>query len=242
MNIPRPVRVLALLALFASAPAALAQSAEAEVKKAVEAMLGKDAKVEGVRDIGILGLYEVRIDGDILYTDRKASHLLLGDIIEGKSRKNLTEERKNKLSQIKWSDLPLELASKIVRGNGKRVIATFEDPNCGYCRKLAKELQGVSDITIYTFVYPVLGPDSEQKSKALWCSQDRTRAWTDWMLAGVAPSASTNCDLSGHEKVKALGKRLNVRGTPAIFFADGSRIPGYIPAAQVEQAIAKAGS
>ena len=212
----------------------------AEVKKAVEAALGKDAKVESVRDAGFLGLYEVQVGGEILYTDKKASYLVLGDVVDTKSHKNLTEERKNKLAQIKFSDLPLEMAVKQVRGNGKRVFATFEDPHCGYCKKLAKELQGMTDVTIYTFLYPILSPDSSEKSKAIWCAQDKAKAWNDWMINGTEPTAG-KCD-APTEKVVALGRKLNIRGTPTIFFTDGSRIPGYMPAAQLEQALGKVGS
>jgi thiol:disulfide interchange protein DsbC len=214
---------------------------EADIKKSLEASLGNGAKVDSVRDAGFLGLYEVVIGGDVLYTDRKAGYLVLGDIVETKSRKNLTEERKNKLAQIKFSDLPLELAIKQVRGNGRRVFASFEDPNCGYCKKLAKEVAAMKDVTIYTFLYPILSPDSTEKSKAIWCASDRAKAWNDWMVNGVEP-ATGKCDASAIDKVTALGRKLNIRGTPTIFSTDGSRIPGYIPVAQIEQTIAGIGS
>lgn len=217
-----------------------ADNGEAEVKKAVEASLGKTVKVDNVREAGFLGLYEVQVGGDILYTDRKAGYLLIGDVVDAKSRRNLTEERKNRLAQIKFSDLPLELAVKQVRGNGKRIVATFEDPNCGYCRKLAQELQGVNDVTIYTFLYPILSSDSADKAKAIWCAPDRAKAWNDLMIAGTAPaSASGNCDGGTIDKVTALGRKLNIRGTPTIFFSDGSRIPGYVNGAQIEQRLGK---
>jgi thiol:disulfide interchange protein DsbC len=209
-----------------------------EVKKAVEASLGKGTKVDSVRDAGVMGLYEVVVGGEILYTDRKATYLFLGDIMEAKSHRNLTEDRKNKLAQIKFSDLPFDLAVKQVRGNGKRVFATFEDPHCGYCKKLAKELQGMTDVTIYTFLFPILSPDSTEKSKAIWCASDKAKVWNDWMLNGTEPPAA-KCD-APIEKLVALGRRLNIRGTPTIFFQDGSRVPGFIPAAGIEQSLAKA--
>lgn len=211
----------------------------AEVRKAAQAALGKDAKIESVRDAGALGLYEIVIGGKILYTDRKAYYFMDGDIFDSKARRNLTEERRNKLAQIKFSDLPLEMAVKQVRGNGKRVFATFEDPHCGYCKKLAKELQGMTDVTIYTFLYPILSPDSSEKSKAIWCAQDKAKAWNDWMINGTEPAAG-KCD-APIEKMVALGRKLNINGTPTIFFADGSRIPGYMPAAQIEQTLGKVG-
>jgi thiol:disulfide interchange protein DsbC len=173
----------------------------------------------------------------LLYTDEKVSYLITGDVLDVKAKKNITDERKQKLSQIKFSDLPLDLAVKQVKGNGKRVLATFEDPNCTYCKKLAEELQKVTDVTIYTFVYPIF-PQSGEVSKGIWCAPDRVKAWNDYVLKSVAP-ASAKCDTSGIDKVMDLGKRLNIRGTPAMFFADGSRVPGYMPAASLEKALDK---
>lgn len=208
----------------------------ADVKKGIEAWLGgKGPKVESVRKIEGLGLYEVFVDGELIYTDAKVEYVILGDVLDVKARKNLTEERKAKLSQIKFSDLPLDLAIKQVRGNGKRQLATFEDPNCTYCKKLAKELQGMTDVTIYTFVYPILSPDSAEKAKNLWCAPDRAKAWNELMLEGKAPPAA-NCS-HPTEKVVALGRKLNIRGTPTLFFADGSRVPGFLPGELLARAL-----
>lgn len=228
-----------LTALFASQ---FALANEDAVRKGVETWLGgaNGPKIQNVRKLGALGLYEVQVDGELLYTDEKVSHIILGDILDVKARRNLTEEQKQKLSQIKFSDLPLDLAVKQVRGNGKRVLATFEDPNCSYCRKLAKELQSMNDVTIYTFLYPILSPDSSDKAKNLWCAGDRAKAWNDLMVDGKVP-ASANCD-HPTDKVVALGRKLNIRGTPTLFFADGSRVPGYMPAAQLEKTLDKGGT
>jgi thiol:disulfide interchange protein DsbC len=222
--------------------AAIADNTEASIKKNIETALGEGAKVENVRKAGGLNLYEVQIGGDILYTDEKASHFMVGHLIDAKSRKDLTQERLDKLSQIKFSELPLDLAIKQVKGNGgngKRMIATFEDPNCTYCKKLAKELQSVTDVTVYTFLYPILSPDSSEKSKAIWCASDRAKAWNDYMINGTAPAAG-KCDTSGLDKVMATAQKLNVRGTPAVFLADGTRIPGFLPAAKLEEVIKRA--
>lgn len=226
------------------AASAHAQNTEAGIKKKIEAALGEGAKVESVTKAGVLGLYEVVVGGEIIYTDDKATHFVLGQIIDPKTRKNLTQERLDKLTAIKFSDLPLDLAIRQVKGNGgngKRVIATFEDPNCTYCKKLAKELQGVTDVTIYTFVYPILSQDSVDKSKAIWCAPDRAKAWNDYMIKGSAPTVA-KCDTGDLDKVAALAQKLRIRGTPAIFLADGSRSPGFMPAAQIEQALAQAAS
>jgi thiol:disulfide interchange protein DsbC len=221
------------------AASAVAQAAEADVKKKVEAALGEGAKVDSVRKAGALGLYEVVVGGEILYTDDRVAHFILGQIIDPKTRKNLTQERLNKMSAIKFSELPLELAIKQVKGNGKRSIATFEDPNCTYCKKLAKELQGVTDVTIYTFLYPILSQDSHDKSKAIWCAPDRAKAWNDYMLNGTAPAAG-KCDTAGLEAIMNTAQKLRIRGTPAIFLADGTRLPGFLEKAQLEQAMAQA--
>ncbi len=218
--------------------APIARADEADAKKAVQSVVGPAAKVDSVRKAGFLNLYEVQVGGDVVYADEKGSYVIVGNVIDVKAHRDLTEDRKAKLAQIKFSDLPLDMAVKVVKGNGKRVMATFEDPNCTYCKRLAKELQGITDVTIYTFLLPILAADSAEKSKAIWCAPDRGKAWVDFMLNGTLPPEG-KCD-APIEKVMALGQRLNVRGTPTIFLADGNRIPGFAPAAQLDQAITKA--
>ncbi len=211
---------------------------EASVKKALETKLG--AKITSVTKSPYLGLYEVYAEGQILYTDEKQSVIIAGgSLIDGKTMRNHTAERMQKLTAIKFNELPFEYAVKQVRGDGKRVMASFEDPNCGYCKKLAKELLGMKDVTIYTFLTPVLGPDSQKKAEAIWCSADRSKTWSDWMTTNVAPAAATaSCDTAGLQRSAALGEKYRVRGTPTIFLSTGERIPGYVPVAQLEQRIA----
>lgn len=232
------IRIFAIVIASLLTGAAWADTSEANIKKAVEAAM-PGTKVDAVRKAGVLNLYEVQLGGDILYTDEKAAHFVIGHIIDPKTRKDLTQERIDKLSQIKFSELPLDLAIKQVKGNGKRQIATFEDPNCTYCKKLAKELQGVNDVTIYTFMMPILSQDSSDKSKAIWCAPDRAKAWNDYMINGKAPAAAS-CDASAVDKSAELGRRLNIRGTPAIVLADGTRIPGFMPADRLEDAMNRA--
>ena len=232
-------RILAVALTGAILVAGAARADEASVKKAVEAAL-PGLPVDGVRKTPYLGLYEIRTGAELIYTDEKVTYFFSGNIIDAKTRKDVTEERKNKLSQINFGDLPLNLAVKQVRGSGKRVIATFEDPNCGYCKKLAKDLQTLSDVTIYTFLYPILSPDSTEKSKAIWCAADRAKAWNDWMMNNTSPGAKTDCDTSTIDKVVALGQKLNIRGTPTIFLSNGERIPGAVSLAKLEQSMAAA--
>lgn len=216
---------------------------EAEIEKAVESRLG--IKVDSVTKAGYFGLYEVYADGNIFYTDEKVTAMLIGgdmirapqalNLIDLKTNRNITDERMRKLNAIKFSDLPLEQAIKQVRGNGKRVIATFEDPNCGYCKRLAKDLQKLENVTIYTFLYPILSEDSLKKSRQIWCAADRNRAWLDWIIDGKQPGGRDNCDTTAVSKNQEFGRRLNITGTPTIIFADGERIPGAVPLATLEQ-------
>ena len=220
--------------LLASSFATFAVADEADVKKAMEGKLG--AKVESVTKSGYLGLYEVYADGNILYTDEKVSAIVVsGQLIDGKTMKNVTDERMKRLTAIKFSELPLERAIKQVRGDGRRVLATFEDPNCGYCKRLAKELLKLENVTVYTFLYPILSEDSVRKSKQIWCSVDRSRAWNDWMVEGKAPTGKDDCDTSAITKNQEYGRKLNITGTPTMFFGDGERVPGAMPLARIEQ-------
>ncbi len=158
-----------------------------------------------------------------------------------KARKNLTAESEARLGKISFADLPLDLAIKTVHGSGRRVIATFEDPNCPFCKKLQKELETMKDLTVYTFLYPILAPTSVDKARGVWCAADRAKAWNELMLNGKAPAAA-KCDAAAIDKLLALGQKLKVSGTPTIFFADGNRTSGFMPAAELEKAIAAAGN
>ncbi|MDR2838536.1 MAG: DsbC family protein [Azonexus sp.] len=207
---------------------------EDDIRKAMEERLG--TKVESVTRAGYLGLYEVYADGSIYYTDEKVSAIMIGgQLIDVRSRQNVTEERLRKLTAIRFGDLPLERAIKIVRGDGKRVMATFEDPNCGYCKRLAKEMQKLDNVTIYIFLYPILSEDSLKKSKQIWCSSDRAKTWNDWMTDGKTPSGREDCDTAAVTRNQDYGRRLNISGTPTLFFADGERVPGALPLARIEQ-------
>lgn len=226
------LRKLLPLVLLLALGSAMAD--EAEIKKSLESKLG--AKVESVTKAGYLGLYEVYSDGNIFYTDEKMTAILInGQLIDAKTMKNVTEERMRKLTAIKFSDLPLDRAIKQVRGDGKRVLATFEDPNCGYCKRLAKDILKLENVTVYTFLYPILSEDSVRKSKQIWCSADRAKAWNDWMVEGKAPAGKDDCDTTAVTRNQEFGRRLNISGTPTMFFADGERVPGAMPLARIEQ-------
>ncbi len=226
-----------LPALIGATLATGALANEAAVKKNFETKFG--AKAESVTKSGYLGLYEIYADGQIIYSDEKGSAFIVGPLIDGKTMKNVTQERMNKLTAIKWSDLPLERAVKQVRGDGKRVLASFEDPNCGYCKRLAKDLMKLDNVTIYTFLYPILSQDSLDKSKAIWCADDRAKAWNDWMVDGKTPTGKTDCDTTAVTRNQEYGRKLNINGTPTLFFADGERIPGAVPLARIEEKLSQ---
>jgi thiol:disulfide interchange protein DsbC len=226
---------LALLAGLLLSTAVFAQGQEVKIKKLLQNRLGSDAPVETVTKTPYSGLYEVKVGNEIIYTDAEARYVFIGRVIDSETSKDLTQAKLDELNRVKFSDLPLELAAKSVKGNGKRVIAVFEDPNCGYCKRFRKNLADVKDITVYTFIYPILGEDSTKKAKNLWCASDRAKAWDDWMLDGkVAPQAPESCSTAAIDKVVELGKKYHVTGTPTIIFADGSRIPGAIDAKALE--------
>ena len=198
-------------------------------------------KIDEIRRTPMNGLFEVRMGNEVVYTDADGSHLIQGQLIDTRTRRDLTQERQDKLNAIAFDSLPLKDAITIVRGNGKRKLALFEDPNCGYCKRFERDLQKVSDITIHLFLMPILGADSTDKARDVWCSKDKGKAWTELMTADkpVAPSAP-GCDTSALTRNVEFGRKMRINGTPTLVFANGNRIPGAISAAQVEKLLAEA--
>ena len=228
-------KILAGLALSGAALAAWAD--EVEIRKNLAERLPQLGKIDEVTKSPIPGLFEVRANGsEIFYTDPLGNFLLQGDLIDTQLKRNLTEERINKLTALAFADLPLKDAFTIVRGNGKRKIAVFEDPNCGYCKRFERDLQQVNNVTISMFLYPILSADSAEKSRNIWCSKDKVKAWMDWMVRDVSPSpALPKCDASALMRNVELGKKHKITGTPTLIFVDGTRVPGAINAEQVEK-------
>jgi thiol:disulfide interchange protein DsbC len=211
---------------------------EAAVKKQIQPRLGEGAVIDSVTKTPYSGLFEVRVGSDIFYTDAQAKYLFVGRILDANTTEDYTKARVDEISRIKFSELPLESALKTVKGNGKRVIAVFEDPNCSYCKRFRQTLQEVDNVTVYTFLYNILSPDSAVKSRNVWCSADRNKAWDELMLNNkAAPAAPESCN-TPNDKIKALGQKLRVTGTPTIFFTDGSRIPGAIDVKGLEAKLA----
>jgi thiol:disulfide interchange protein DsbC len=214
---------------------------EAGIKRIMESRLKPGTVIDGVTKSPFFGLYEVRIGSEIVYTDEKVNYIFHGSVLDGRTMDNLTQERVDKLSAIKFDDLPVAASIKMVNGSGKRKLAYFADPNCGYCKKFEREsLAQLKDATIYIYLYPILSPDSVVKSRSIWCSADKLKAWNDWMVKGQPPTAQGSCD-TPIDSLQLLGQRMRVNATPTLFLANGRRIPGAISLAQLESAVAEAG-
>ena len=223
------IKSLVLLALAVFAVSAIAQDA---IQKELEKKF-PDVKAERITKTTYGNLFEVYAGGEIFYTDEKVTFLLLGTLVDAQTRVNVSEARLQKLNVINFSELPFENAIKLVRGNGSRRMAIFEDPNCGYCKRFEQDINATDNITAYIFPYPILAQDSMDKSKAIWCSTDRLKAWQDQMLREKAPTTKGTCD-TPIDKVLALGRKMNVTGTPTTFFEDGERISGALPKDKIE--------
>jgi thiol:disulfide interchange protein DsbC len=220
----------------ANAPALAA--AEATIRKNLPARLSNFPAIDEVQASPIAGLYEVRLGGDVVYTDANADYLVQGEVIDVKARRNLTKERQDKLSAVDFKLLPLKDSFTIVRGNGKRKMAVFEDPNCGYCKRFETDLKTINNVTVHIFLIPILGEDSVEKSKNIWCSKDRAATWQAWMINHQLPAAA-KCDTSALDRNLAFAQKYRINGTPAVFFTDGTRVPGAMQAAQIEAMLAK---
>lgn len=229
-----------LAALFASSLfAAAAQAQEATIRKHLSERVPQLAKIDEVSKTPMPGLFEVRMGTDILYTDAEGNFLIQGSLIDARQKRNLTEERTEKLLAVDFDSLPLKDAFTMVRGNGKRKFAVFEDPNCSYCKRFERDLQKVDNVTVYMFLYPILGQDSSDKSRNIWCAKDKAKAWQDWMVRDQVPS-SASCDTAAVARNLEFGKKHKITGTPTLIFADGSRVPGAIGAPQIEKFLAEA--
>ena len=229
--------VLASLSLLVAVPAVAQQDVErikAELKKRVP-----EAPVDTVRKVPYAGLYEATIGNEVFYTDADASFLVLGQIVDLKTKENITELRMRQLNKVDFAQLPFDSAIKIVRGNGSRKVAIFEDPNCGYCKRFERDLAGVNDITVYVFLYPILSEGSVAKSKQIWCSPDKGKAWMDTMVRDMPVTGEGSCT-NPIDKNLAFGQAKRINGTPTMFFEDGERVPGVMAMADFEKKLASA--
>lgn len=230
----RSIGLSALMAL-----ATLAQADEATIRKVLADRMPNLPPIDEVSRTPMGGLWEVRLGTDVLYTDDGGNFLIEGSLFDTKTRTDLTKARVDKLTAIDFGSLPLKDAMVQKQGSGARKLVVFADPNCGYCKRLERDLLKVKDVTIYTFLYPVLGPDSTVKTKDIWCAKDAQKTWRAWMIDGVAPPKSVGeCDTTAIDRNSAMGRKFRVQGTPAIVFEDGSRSPGAMPANLIEKRLA----
>lgn len=235
MNVTKPLMagllVLATLSVGAQ---------EATLRKNLAERLPQLPKIDEVSKTPLPGIFEIRVnDSEIYYTDAEGNYLIQGSLIDVRQRRNLTEERVDKLTAVEFTALPLKDAFTVVRGNGKRKLAVFADPNCSYCKRFERDLARIDNVTIHTFLYPILGPDSAEKSKNIWCAKDKGKSWQDWMFNDQLPAAGS-CDTGALNRNVALGRKHKITGTPTLIFSDGTRIPGAINAQQIEKALANA--
>lgn len=235
------------LAALAVAVTLLAGSAQAQqeavIRKALTERLPQLPKIDEINRTPVAGLWEVRYGGtELLYSDDKGEHIFVnGSLVETKTRTDLTEARLDKMLGVSWDKLPLKDAMVMKQGSGARKLAIFEDPNCGYCKRFERDLSGLKDVTIYTFLIPILGPDSTTKSRDIWCAKDNAKVWRAWMLDGTPPPKNIGtCDSTALDRNLAFARNYRINGTPAAFFEDGTRRPGAISADLIEKLLVAA--
>ncbi len=234
-NIFLAIQVCILLMATGLGPNTWAQGHEATIRKNLSERIPQIPRIEEITRSPMAGLYEIRLStNEIYYSDAEGNFLIQGSLIDTKSKRNLTEEREAKLSTIDFASLPFKDAITIVRGNGKRKLAVFEDPNCGYCKRFERDLAKVDNVTIYLFLYPILGDDSVAKSRNVWCSKDPIGAWTQ-IMGKDQPIANANCSTAAIERNVEFGRKFKITGTPTLIAQDGSRVPGAINTMQIEK-------
>jgi thiol:disulfide interchange protein DsbC len=228
--------------LLAGAVPLPARAQEAVIRKNLPERLPNLPKIDEVAKTAVPGIWEVRIGTDLFYTDEQASYLFTGELIDTRTRANLTRERIDKITAFSFAKLPVKDAIVIKQGTGARKIAVFADPNCGYCKRFERDVAAVKNVTVYIFLYPILGPDSTTKSRDIWCARDPAKTWRDWMIGGAVPpsTAGAKCDAAALDRNTELGRKHRVQGTPATVFEDGSRSPGALPTEEIEKRLTAA--
>jgi thiol:disulfide interchange protein DsbC len=234
MNLIKTTLLAVLAAVSFSAAAQ-----EAVIRKNLASRLPNLPTIDEVKKTPMPGLFEIRVNqSDVYYTDAKGDFLIQGSLIDTKAKVDLTEQRVNQLSAVAFSELPLKDSFTIVRGKGERKLVVFEDPNCGYCKRFERDLAKIDNVTVHVLLYPILSPDSAEKSRNIWCAKEPGKTFEDWMVSDVMPPAA-NCDTAPISRNLAFGKKARITGTPTMFFADGTRVPGAIPADRVEKLLSQ---
>jgi thiol:disulfide interchange protein DsbC len=208
-----------------------------EMQTVLRKNLGPDIDVTSVAPTPLAGIFEVNVGKQLIYTDRSANYLLVGQLIESRTRRNLTQIALQDASKIDFASLPLANAIKSVKGDGSRRMAVFADPYCPYCKRLEQTMQKLNNVTIYTFLFPILTPDSKPMSDAIWCAPDRDSAWSSWMLNGSKPPRGAACNTAAIISNLALARGLGISGTPTIIFSNGTERSGALPLDELNSAL-----
>ena len=224
------------LTLAGASFAGSAFAQESIIRKNLAERMSELSKIDEVVKTPIPGLYEVRIGSDIFYTDGRGDYLIVGIIRDTRTGTDLTQARIEKLTSIDFAALPLKDAIVWRQGTGERRLAVFADPNCGYCKHFEKDLSSVRNITVYTFLLPILGGDSPERSRDIWCAQEATKVWREWMTEGKPPPRGVGqCDTAAITRNIEFGRKHRISGTPTLVFERGTRVTGALPAKQLER-------
>lgn len=215
-----------------------------DLKKTITAKLAqidqsKDLDIKSIKTTPVNDLYEVVInDNKIIYIDKKGEYAFVGNLINLATQENLTAKHAKELSKMDFNQLPFDKAIKEVRGQGKRKLAVFSDPDCPFCKRLEEEISKLDNVTIYTFLMPIpeLHPDAQAKAEQIWCQADPATAWTEWMRQGKTPAPVGKCANPVADNM-AFGAQAGFDGTPTLIFPNGEVIPGLMPKEQLDQAL-----
>ena len=233
--------VLVACALTSYAGAADVHGAADAIRHTLEARF-PEVRILEIKPAPMPHLYEVMTEGGIVYSDETGDYLIQGSLMQTNSKRNLTAESMDAHNSIDFKALPFDHAIKIVKGNGKRRLVVFADPDCPYCQKLERELQPVTNVTIYTFLYPLdeLHPQASERARAIWCAPNRGEAWTQWVLEHKQPPDKGSCKQTPLEENAKLAQNFGINATPTLFTSNGHRISGVRTADKLEVLLSQA--
>jgi thiol:disulfide interchange protein DsbC len=199
-------------------------------------------RIMAVQPSPVPGLYQVIAGDQVVYTDASGDHMIVGRMMDTKTRQDMSAQVLDSYYTIDFKSLPFGQAIKIVKGKGEHKIALFADPDCPYCKQLEQNMKSLNNVTVYLFLFPLeqVHPHATADATAIWCSPDRASAWTNWMLNGTQIPTGGSCANDPITNIHALADSLHVHATPTIFLENGKRIDGAVPTSQLEGMIAQA--